>query len=64
MGFLLLFSLGVTAIISFPLMTALFAQRMGRRFWPWFLAGCILPVISAFIVFFLPDLSEEKNHQD
>lgn len=61
MGFLLLFTLGLTAIISFPLMSALFARSMGRRFWVWFAIGCVLPVISGAIIFFLPDLSEEQD---
>jgi hypothetical protein len=47
--------------ISIPFFTAIFATRMGRKFWPWLAVGCILPFISVFILFFLP--AKSKNGQ-
>jgi len=52
---------GLTILFSIPLITAMFAKRMGRNPKVWFLIGIALPVIASFILFFLPDLSEEKN---
>jgi len=63
MGFLLLTTLGMIALLGIPTISGLFARRIGRRFWVWFLIGCILPIVSAFIIFFLPDLSEIKEEK-
>lgn len=52
---------GLTILFSIPLITAMFAKRMGRNPKLWFVIGLILPVIASFILFFLPDLSEENN---
>ncbi|HXC05499.1 MAG TPA: hypothetical protein VNZ86_12145 [Bacteroidia bacterium] len=60
MGILILSSLFLSSITVFPLITANLARRMGRPFIPWFILGFVLPVISIFIVFFLPDKSEKK----
>jgi hypothetical protein len=43
------------------MITGNLAKRMGRRFMPWFIIGLFLPVVSVFIVFFLPDKSEKKD---
>jgi energy-coupling factor transporter transmembrane protein EcfT len=34
-----------------PLITAFYAKSQGRNFWKWFGVGCILPIISVFILF-------------
>ena len=34
-----------------PLITAFYAQSQGRNFWKWFVVGCVLPIISVFILF-------------
>lgn len=54
-------SFGLTILFSIPLITALFAKRMGRNPKLWFFIGIILPGIASFILFFLPDLSEKKG---
>ena len=54
---------GLTVMFSLPLITASFAKRMGRNPLKWFLIGILLPGIATFIVFFLPDLSEEQNKE-
>lgn len=63
MGATLFISLGLLALFSIPLITASFANRMGRNPKIWFLIGLVLPVIATFIIFFLPDLSEEENNK-
>ncbi len=57
---IIIFILVLGTIFGIPIISGLFAQRMGRRFWVWFIIGCFLPFISAIIIFFLPDLSKEK----
>jgi len=52
---------GLTVLFCIPLVTALFARRMGRNPKVWFLIGLVLPGIASFILFFLPDLSEESK---
>jgi hypothetical protein len=61
MGAAIFFSLGLAFFFSIPLVTALFAKRMGRPPLLWFFMGMILPLISTFILFFLPDLSEKDE---
>lgn len=61
MGAALFISLGLLALFSIPLITASFANRMGRSPIKWFFIGLILPVIATFILFFLPDLSETEK---
>jgi len=52
--------LGILFMMSLPLITSRFAKRMGRNPKVWFLLGILLPVISTFIILFLPDRSEKK----
>jgi MFS family permease len=47
--------------LSLPIITSRLANRMGRNPKTWFLIGMVLPVIATFILFFLPDLSEEEK---
>lgn len=54
--------MGLLALFSIPLITATFANRMGRNPKKWFLIGILLPVIATFILFFLPDLSEKNDN--
>ena len=61
MGAALFISLGLMAFFSVPLITAAFANRMGRSAVKWFFIGIVLPVIATFILFFLPDLSEKEE---
>ena len=60
MGAALFMSMGVMFLLSIPIITAKFAIRMGRNPKVWFVIGVLLPVIATFILFFLPDLTEEK----
>jgi MFS family permease len=62
MGAAIFFSMGLCFFFSIPLVTALFARRMGRRPAVWFIMGMVLPFISSLLLFFLPDLSENKDH--
>ena len=43
-----------TIVLTPPLISGFFAKSRGRRFWVWFLIGCVLPFVSMFILFFLP----------
>ncbi|MEO5643846.1 MAG: hypothetical protein ABIS12_10995 [Bacteroidia bacterium] len=43
-----------------PLTSAFFARSLGRSFWTWFAIGCVLPFISVFILWFLPEIKNEK----
>ncbi len=61
MGAAAFFSIGLAFLFSIPLITALFAKRMGRNPVFWFVLGMFLPAISIFIIFFLPDLSETED---
>lgn len=61
MGAAFFILMGITAMLSIPLITAFFSNRMGRSPIKWFFIGLILPVIASFILFFLPDLSENKS---
>lgn len=38
-----------------PFITGLMAVSMGRKFWPWFFLGCLLPFISCIILLCLAD---------
>jgi len=40
-------------LFSIPAITAYFAHSHGRSFWLWFAIGCILPIISNFIIAYL-----------
>ncbi len=55
-GFL---SLGLLFLLSLPLITSRLAKRMGRDPKIWFAIGFLLPVIATFILFMLPDKSEQ-----
>ena len=54
-------ALGIAFMLSLPIITSKFAKRMGRNPKIWFMIGIMLPVIATFILFFLPDHSDEKN---
>lgn len=58
---LIIASLVIFAIFGIPIITGLFGRGMGPSFWFWFLAGCVLPLISGLILFLLPDLTTEKT---
>ncbi|MCX6311949.1 MAG: hypothetical protein NT084_09990 [Bacteroidetes bacterium] len=55
-----LFFLGAT-IFGVPMITAFCAHRFGRPFWKWFAIGCVLPLVSVFIVLMLPEQQQEKQ---
>jgi hypothetical protein len=59
MGILFLTSCLFSAITVFPMITANLARRLGRPFKIWFVIGFLLPVISVFILFLLPDKSKQ-----
>jgi MFS family permease len=58
MGAVIFFSIGLFFLLSIPIITARLANRMGRNPWLWFFVGLVLPVIATFILFLLPDKSE------
>jgi len=60
MGAAIFFSIGLGFLFSIPLVTALFAKRMGRRPLVWFFIGLALPGIASLILFLLPDTSKDK----
>ncbi len=60
MGPLMIMNFGLMLLLAIPFITSRFAKRMGRNPKIWFLIGILLPVISTFIILFLPDLSEKK----
>jgi MFS family permease len=60
MGILFLTSMLFSALTIFPTIAGNLAKRMGRSFKTWFIIGFFLPILSIFILFFLPDLSEKK----
>jgi Na+/melibiose symporter-like transporter len=60
MGAVLFMSMGITFLLSIPIITSRMANRLGRNPRVWFVIGLLLPVIAAFILFMLPDLSEKK----
>ena len=60
MGAIIFCSLGLLFLLSIPIITSRLANRMGRNPWKWFLIGLLLPVIATFILFLLPDKSEEQ----
>lgn len=64
MGAVLFCSLGLLFLLSIPIITSRLAKRLGRNPVFWFFIGLCLPVISTCILFFLPDLSEEKNYSN
>jgi len=64
MGAAFFISIGLLLLFSMPLITASFADRMGRNAKLWFFIGIVLPVIAIFIIFFLPDLSENKEEEN
>jgi Na+/melibiose symporter-like transporter len=61
MGAALFISLGIICMLSIPIITSRLANRMGRNPRIWFFIGIVLPVVATFILFFLPDLSEEEQ---
>lgn len=46
-------------IMAIPMVTAFYARNTGRPFWPWFAIGCLLPIISFAILWFLPEQKKE-----
>jgi len=65
MGILFISTLGLTFLFTIPIVTALFARRMGRKPLLWFFIGCLLPVVAVVILFFLPDksINQIKNQK-
>jgi Na+/melibiose symporter-like transporter len=59
MGAALFISLGILFLLSIPIITSRLAKRMGRNPILWFFLGLCLPVIATFILFLLPDRSEQ-----
>jgi MFS family permease len=60
MGAALFISIGIMFMLSIPIITSRLANRLGRNPKIWFVLGLLLPEISTFILFFLPDLSEKE----
>lgn len=54
----------VIGLLIFPLVGAYyFAKHLGRNPWFWFGISFILPIISLFILIFLPDLEIEDKSE-
>jgi MFS family permease len=64
MGAALFISMGIMFLLSIPLITSRLANRMGRDPKKWFVIGLLLPVIATFILFCLPDLSEDTKETE
>lgn len=64
MGAILFISMGILFLLSIPIITSRMAKRLGRDPRAWFFMGLLLPVISSFILFLLPDKSEAQGHQN
>jgi len=65
MGALFFISLGLLMLFGLPTITFFYAKHLGRKPWPWFFIGILLPGIATIILSFLPDLSEDdKNDKD
>lgn len=64
MGALMIISLGLLMLMGLPTLTYFYAKQLGRKPWPWFVAGIILPGIATIILSFLPDLSENNNKDE
>jgi Na+/melibiose symporter-like transporter len=64
MGAALFISIGIMFMLSIPIITSRLAKRLGRNPRTWFLIGILLPVVATFILFFLPDLSEEETAKE
>lgn len=60
MGAVMFMSMGLLFLLSIPIITSRMANRLGRNPKVWFFISLLLPVIAAFILFLLPDLSEDK----
>ena len=52
---------GLIFYFMFPLLTGYCAFQYGRSFGVWFAVGCVLPVISFFILFFLISWNEKTT---
>lgn len=57
---LYLLSLILSPLWAFPVLNASFVRSKGRPYKKWLLIGITLPIISTFIVMFLPYLSETE----
>ncbi|MCE2772325.1 MAG: hypothetical protein LW750_02625 [Bacteroidetes bacterium] len=47
-----------------PFITAYFARSSGRHYKTWLLIGCLLPIVSVIILFFLPEKKVEESTAD
>ncbi len=52
---------GLIFYLMFPLLTGYCAGQYGRSFGAWFALGCVLPIISFFILFFLISWNEKTT---
>ena len=52
---------GVLFYFTFPLLTGYCAYQYGRSFGIWFAVGCVLPVISFFILFIMISWDEKTT---
>jgi MFS family permease len=43
-----------------PLIAGLMARGFGRKFWPWFVVGIVLPFVANIILLCLPDKSKKQ----
>lgn len=52
---------GLIFYFAFPLLTGYCAQQYGRSFARWFAIGCLLPIISFFILFLIISWDEKTT---
>ena len=55
---------GLIFYLMFPLLTGYCASQYGRSFGRWFAFGCVLPIISFFILFSLISWNEKTTPQN
>lgn len=54
-----LFLIGV--LLSPQLLAYKFAEHLGRKPWFWFWISFLIPILSLFILIFLPELGEDEK---
>lgn len=51
----------ISLLVPFALLAGKMAKDMGRKFWPWFFIGMLLPLLANFILSFLPPALFQKQ---
>ena len=59
--FLTLAILSLSLLVPIAFFAGRMAKDMGRKFWPWFFIGMVLPLAANFILAFLPSALPQKK---